>query len=122
QRANGLWEEPGAEPAAVRQVRATAKALLTLLRAGVTTAHPLHGTQVKKAVEALLEAARAVAGQHPQAAELALGVAWLIASGRRTRGEIEKAVSSEQPFAGLKPYLGDEGRTRKRVDELAGTV
>jgi Ca-activated chloride channel family protein len=122
QRANGLWEEPGAEPAALRQVRATAKALLTLLRAGVTTAHPLHGTQVKKAVEALLEAARAVAGQHPQAAELALGVAWLIASGRRTRGEIEKAVSSEQPLAGLKPYLGDEGRTRERVDELAGTV
>lgn len=118
QLANGLWAEPGSEPEEVRQVRATARALLKLLEAGVTTSHALHGAQVKKAVEALLAQAKKVAAKQPELAELALGVAWLIASGRRTRGEIEKTASAEPPLSGMKPYLGDEGRTRQRVDEL----
>jgi len=122
QLANGLWDAPGPEPEGIRRVRATVQALLSLLREGVTTAHPLHGTQVKKAVEALLGEARTVASGQPALAELALGVAWLIASGRRTRGQIEQAVSSEQALQGLKPLFGDEGRMRQRVDALALTL
>src|SRR5262249_28759958 len=52
QLASGMWDDgKGGE------VRATVRALLALLERGVTTAHPLHGAQVKKAVEALLERA-----------------------------------------------------------------
>ncbi len=54
QLASGLWAGTGTGPEPVRQARATAMALLELLRQGITSNHALHGAQVKKAVEALL--------------------------------------------------------------------
>ena len=42
-----------------------------------------------------------------QLAEFALGVAWLIASGGRTRGNIEKVVAGSSELTALKPLLGD---------------
>jgi Ca-activated chloride channel homolog len=121
QEASGLWDEPGAAPAEQRQVRATALALLELLREGVTTTHALHGAQVKKAVEALVQAAARLAAAQPQLVEFALGVAWLCASGGRTRGNIEKVVSTSG-FDALAPLLGNEPATRQRVDQLAGAI
>ncbi|MCP3136066.1 VIT domain-containing protein [Pyxidicoccus xibeiensis] len=115
QLANGLWDGPGAGPEPVRQARATALALLELLRQGVTSSHPLHGAQVKKAVEALLSLAASLTGE-PQVAELALGVAWLTAAGPRTRGRIEQAA---KPLAGLNGRLGNEVALRQHVDALA---
>src|SRR5205085_2446500 len=46
QAASGLWEEAGKDP-----IESTATTLVALLRLGVTAAHPVHGAQVKKAVE-----------------------------------------------------------------------
>src|SRR5262249_38049916 len=52
QGASGLWDAPGEST----PLRATLDALLSLLRANVTTAHPVHGAQIKKAISALLSA------------------------------------------------------------------
>ncbi|MCY1017210.1 VIT domain-containing protein [Pyxidicoccus sp. MSG2] len=115
QLANGLWDGAGAGPEPVRQARATALALLELLREGITSSHPLHGAQVKKAVEALLSLAASLTGE-PQVAELALGVAWLAAAGPRTRGRIEQAA---KPLSGLSGRMGNEVALRQHVDALA---
>ena len=115
QLANGLWDGTGTGLEPVRQARATAMVLLMLMREGITSSHPLHGAQVKKAVEALLALAASLTGE-PQVAELALGVAWLAASGPRTRSRIAQAA---QPLAGLSQHLGNEGALRQHVDALA---
>jgi Ca-activated chloride channel family protein len=120
QLASGLWDESGAGGSEdIRRVHATARALLALLRAGVTTAHPLHGAQVKKAVEALVKLAARIAAHDTQAAELALGVAWLVASGRRLRGKIEVVVTRNGLLAALTPRFGDEQAVRAYVEQLA---
>ena len=115
QLASGLWAGTGSGPEPVRQARATALALLELLRQGITSNHPLHGAQVKKAVEALLSLAAGLTGV-PEVAELALGVAWLVAAGPRTRGKIAQAA---QPLPGLSACMGDEAKLRQHVDSLA---
>ena len=117
QSASGLWEEEGRDP-----VEATALALLALLRYGLTTAHPVHGAQLRKAVNALLE--RLVTTSPPaRIRELALGVAWLLASGRRTRRAIEDATrGGGSDLAALAATFGDEPAVRARVDLLAPPV
>ncbi len=115
QLASGLWAGTGSGPEPVRQARATALALLELLRQGITGNHALHGAQVKKAVEALLALATGLTGV-PEVAELALGVAWLVAAGPRTRSKIAQAA---QPLSGLSACIGDEAKLRQHVDTLA---
>ncbi|MBZ4375717.1 VIT domain-containing protein [Corallococcus sp. AS-1-6] len=115
QLANGLWAGAGEGPEPVRQARATARVLLVLLREGITSSHPLHGAQVKKAVDALLALASQL-GQAPDVAELALGVAWLVAAGPRTRGRIEQAA---KPLPGLDGRLGDTAALRQHLETLA---
>jgi Ca-activated chloride channel homolog len=115
QLASGLWAGTGSGPEPVRQARATALALLELLRQGITSNHALHGAQVKKAVDALLSLAAGLTGV-PEVAELALGVAWLVAAGPRTRSRI---VQAAQPLAGLSACMGDEVKLRQHVDTLA---
>ncbi|MGE6756902.1 VIT domain-containing protein [Corallococcus interemptor] len=114
QLANGLWAGSGEGPEPVRQARATARVLLVLLREGITSSHPLHGAQVKKAVDALLALASQL-GQAPDVAELALGVAWLVAAGPRTRGRIEQAA---KPLPGLDGRLGDTAALRQHLETL----
>ncbi|WNG43767.1 VWA domain-containing protein [Archangium minus] len=115
QLASGLWEGTGTGPEPVRQARATALALLELLRQGITSSHALHGAQVKKAVDALLALVPQLSSA-PDVAELALGVAWLVAAGPRTRGKIAEAA---QPIAGLSSRLENEVALRQHVDALA---
>ncbi|MFB1484022.1 VIT domain-containing protein [Corallococcus sp. RDP092CA] len=115
QLANGLWAGTGEGPEPVRQARATARVLLVLLREGITSSHPLHGAQVKKAVDALLALA-AQLDPAPDVAELALGVAWLVAAGPRTRGRIEQAA---KPLPGLGGRLGDTAALRQHMETLA---
>ncbi|AKJ00089.1 Translation initiation factor 2 [Archangium gephyra] len=115
QLASGLWAGMEASTEPVHQARATALALLELLRQGITSSHALHGAQVKKAVEALLALVPRLGGA-PDVAELALGVAWLVAAGPRTRGRIAQAA---QPIAGLSSRLRNEGALRQHVDALA---
>lgn len=97
QGAGGLWDGP--DP-----VLATARALLELFDLGITATHAVHGALVKKAIEAVLAAP-------PSASRaLALGVAWLLASGRRTRDAIALAAQAHPGLA-----LGDEAEVRARI-------
>jgi Ca-activated chloride channel family protein len=100
----------------------TGLALLELLRAGVTTNHALHGTQVKKAVEALVKLAVKVAVQDTAVAEFALGVAWLVATARRMRGELKTLIAGHTALSALRAHLGDERAVRAYVDRLAPVV
>jgi Ca-activated chloride channel family protein len=120
QLASGLWDEgDGIADDELRQMRATARALLELLDRGINSSHPLHGAQIKKAIEALLQLAPTVAARDPAVAELALGVAWLAASGHRTRKQIEVTVAKTRPLAGLRVWLADEQALRARLDQLS---
>jgi Ca-activated chloride channel family protein len=115
QRASGLWDEPGASDDESR-LRATARALLDLLRAGITAAHALHGAPVKKAVEALVPLAVTVAARDARLAEFALAVAWLV-SGRRARRDVQAAVGGCAPVAALGTRFADEGALRVFVEQ-----
>ncbi len=116
QLASGLWGSAGADDRA--QLQATANALLVLLRAGVTATHRLYGAQVKKAVSALIPLALKVGASDAAAAELALGVAWLAASGKRSRSELEQAMATLKASA-LTALVGNEPAMRAHVDKLA---
>jgi Ca-activated chloride channel homolog len=119
QLASGLWDDPSdGKDVEVRQLRATSRALLTLLRAGVTSTHALHGAQIKKAVSALIILARAIASRAAADAELALGIAWLTATGRRTRNEITAAIDGAS-LPALKARLTDEVALRAHIDAHA---
>ena len=111
QTASGLWEEAGRDA-----VDATAEALVALVRLGLTTAHPVYGAQLKKAVDALLDR---LASSPAEARELALGVAWLVASGRRTRQAIEALARGASDLAALAATLGEEAAVRAHVDRLS---
>jgi Ca-activated chloride channel family protein len=114
QAASGLWEEPGGDP-----LRDTVDALVALYRAGVTASHPVHGAQLKKAVGALLAFIDASAAD-ASLVELALAIAWLVSSGRRTKKAIEDATRERgRDLAALAGSLGDEAAVRDRVDRLA---
>jgi hypothetical protein len=115
QLASGLWSERDDRTA----VRETALALWSLAQQSVNSTHPMYGTPVKKAVEALLERVKKLSATDGALASFALGVAWLIATGRRTRSDIE-AVAATIPECGSK--LGDERATRAWVEAAAATV
>lgn len=88
QLANGLFDDTG-EGDAAALVASTTRALSDLLRLGVDASHALHGPVVRKAIDALLPRIADV----PRAlAERAIGIAWLAAAGKRTRGPVAEAA------------------------------
>lgn len=92
QRASGLFAD-GNDVAALT---ATIEALARLVRAGVTSGHARYGEQVKRAIEAVV--ALVATSKAPAALiERALAVAFLAASGRRTRALVEKAIDAQTP-------------------------
>ncbi len=121
QLASGLWSDgPAADE--TRQVRATALALLELVRAGITTAHAQYGPQVRKAIEALLELAVRIEGTSSRLAELVFAVAWLAASGPRTRARIDRALCARAELESLRARLQDQTALRAHVDSLAEAI
>lgn len=114
QSASGLWESTGRDPILV-----TIDALLVLVRAGITTAHAIHGAQTKKAVDALLEALTAEGAVDPKIVELALGVAWLLSTGRRTRTAIRDAATKIAGASTLATLLGRDDDVRAHVERIA---
>jgi Ca-activated chloride channel family protein len=116
QLASGLWDQ-ATEATRAGQVRATALALLDLLQAGITSSDARHGPQIRKAIEALLKLASEGIDDR-RWLELALGVAWLCATGPRTRAHVDAALRSHG-VSDL-PLRNDGGRAmRKLIDALA---
>jgi Ca-activated chloride channel family protein len=116
----GLWEEPGAnrggqsaEVIEERQVRRTVAVLQRLVHEGIDTSHAVFGVQVRKAIEALLQAIPGLASRGlVSLVEEALGVAWLVASGPRTRSSV---LAVAQGFPAMKGRLADEPALRASV-------
>lgn len=114
QSASGLWEDAGRDP-----VEVTVDALLVLLRLGITTSHPIHGAQTKKAVDALLDALGEVSNIDPKLAELALAALWLLSTGRRTRVAIRDAATRRPGLEDLAAVLGRDEDVRAHVERIA---
>jgi Ca-activated chloride channel family protein len=100
QLASGLWDDTtrGADDD-VRRLHATVAVFKALLYRGVDTSHAVYGTQVRKAAEAIVELATKCADRDARAAMEALVVAWLLATGPRTRKAIEEAIEKDARFA-----------------------
>ena len=109
QLASGLWGPSHDEPEL--QAKATARAMLQLLRAGIGAAHAVYGAQVKKAIDAARKLAARLEGE-PALREILVNLAWLLAEGKRLRGEIANDLAGP----------ADERRLRGRVDELAASL
>lgn len=112
QLASGLWND---DPTTAG-LRANAKQLWALAELSVTTAHPMFGTPLKKAIVAVLTLVRALGATDVDATMLALGAAFLLASGRRTRADVE-AVAATVP--GLAAMLVDETALRSHLAVLS---
>lgn len=109
-----MWEEPGRD-----SIEVTVDVLLVLLRLGITTSHPVHGAQLKKAVDALLAALEGTAKVKAALAELALAALWLVSTGRRTRDAIKLATSARPGLVDLATALGRDDAVRAHVERLA---
>jgi len=114
QSSSGLWEAQGRDP-----IEVTVAALLVLLRLGVSTSHPVHSAQTKKAVDALLDALGRAASLDPKLAELALAALWLLSTGRRTRTAIKDATAARPGLEGLAAILGRDDDVRAYVERVA---
>lgn len=108
QLASGLWA--GKDDAGT--LRATTDALLALADEGITTSHALYGAQVRKAVEALVQLARKLATAEASLVERALGAAWLVATGARTKSLVEGALKDVAPTGAIVAKLGDVASVR----------
>jgi Ca-activated chloride channel family protein len=117
QLASGLFGKPGADDAAL--LVSTARVLVMLVQLGLTTSHEVHGGQIRKAVDAFLVLAPTIAARDPKSKDLALGLAaaWLLASGRRTRKEVEAAIAAAH-LDDLSRKL-DEAAMRSHLDALS---
>jgi Ca-activated chloride channel family protein len=116
QAASGMWEEPGEDA-----IEVTTRALVALVRLGVSSSHPIHGAQTKKAVGALLAAIAAAPALAPKLAEVALGALWLLSTGRRTRTAIRDLVGARRGLEALSALLGhdDDDDVRAHVERIA---
>ena len=118
QLASGLWGAEG--ETAMARLEATVLALLELLDAGVTSSDARHGPQIRKAISALLElAAKGI--EEVRWIELSLAVAWLCATGPRTRAEVDRAMRARNALP-LPARDGGEPAMRHRVDELVAEL
>lgn len=124
QQLSGLWidDAPGGRDGRdgrdgdvdARAARATIEALIRLLGGGITTAHPLYGEPVRKAIEALLLLLpRLTRAEDRGLRTRALAIAWLATEGKRARRGVRAAIEALAPE--LAARLDDEIALRAEV-------
>ena len=91
QLASGLWGDGRNE---IDDLRATARVFARLVTEGITTAHRLYGTQVRKAIERVTAVLQARADVDPALATWTLAAARLLATGARTRSLVDGALTA----------------------------
>ncbi|MBX7197121.1 MAG: hypothetical protein K1X94_34045, partial [Sandaracinaceae bacterium] len=106
QRASGLWD------ASHTTLAASIAALRVLVREGITTSHAIYGANAKKAVEAVVSLAGSTAIPASER-ETALLLAYLVASGRKSRALVLDAIRASAPA--LEARLADEAALRKSL-------
>ncbi|GAB4216953.1 MAG: hypothetical protein OHK0013_44010 [Sandaracinaceae bacterium] len=106
QRASGLWD------GAAGTLAATIEALRTLVREGITTSHAIYGANAKKAIEAVVATMGAAIPEAER--ETALLLAYLVASGRKSRALVLDAIRAHAPA--LEARLSDEGALRTALN------
>jgi len=120
QLASGLWEGPGGTDAA--RLLATAQALAACFAAQIDSAHPTFGTQIRKAVEAVCKLAGELAkrGESGREVKAALAAAFLVASGRRLRGQVTAAANDggDEGIKGFVAALTDVEAAKGKLAEL----
>jgi len=115
QAASGLWESGAADDRSKSTAEHTVEALHALLRLDINASNPVYGAQIKKALDALLPALEGIGSRVRDPAAFlarAYAVAWLLASGRRTRQAVEAAARA----AGASVVLTDERSVRATLD------
>jgi Ca-activated chloride channel family protein len=123
QLASGLWEGPGGTDAA--RLLATAQALVACSQAQIDSSHPTFGAQIRKAVEAVCKLATELAkkGESGREVKAALAAAFLVASGRRLRGQVTTAAN-DAGDASLQAFvasLTDADAAKGKLAELGVT-
>jgi Ca-activated chloride channel family protein len=123
QLASGLWEGPGGTDAA--RLLATAQALAACFQAQIDSSHPTFGAQIRKAVEAVCKLAAELAkkGESGREVKAALAAAFLVASGRRLRGQVT-AAANDAGDASLQSFvasLTDADAAKGKLAELGVT-
>ncbi|MFO0714356.1 MAG: VIT domain-containing protein [Sandaracinus sp.] len=106
QRASGLWD------ASHTTLAASIAALRVLVREGITTSHAIYGANAKKAVEAVVSLAGSTAIPASER-ETALLLAYLVASGRKSRALVLDAIRASAPA--LEARLADEAALRESL-------
>ncbi len=106
QRASGLWD------ADETSLTATLAALAVLVREGITTSHAVYGANAKKAVDAIVKIA-GKAAITASARETALLLAYLVASGRKSRAAVMDTIQAQFPAAAAR--LADEAGLRESL-------
>lgn len=120
QLASGLWEGPEGTDAA--RLLATAQALVACFQAQIDSAHPTFGAQIRKAALAACKLAAELAkkGESAREVKAALAAAFLVASGRRLRGQVT-AAANDAGDEGLKAFvasLTDADAAKSKLAEL----
>jgi Ca-activated chloride channel family protein len=92
QRASGLWD------ATDSTLAATIAAFRVLVREGLTTSHAIYGANAKKAIDAIVAAASSPKIPASER-ETALLLAFLVASGRKSRAAVLDAIRAHAPAA-----------------------
>ncbi|MET0384477.1 MAG: VIT domain-containing protein [Polyangiales bacterium] len=120
QLASGLWLDEttdhsrGSDGSDDALLRGTIHHLIELLRLGVDSGHVLYGALVRKTLTTLVPLAAARVSDHGALAAQALGLAWLMATGRRTRAEIRQVIA-DAGLRALEGQLADEAKLRAQL-------
>lgn len=118
QLASGLWE--GSTDSDAARLFATAQALAACAAAQIDSAHPTFGAQIKKAVEAVCKVAGELAakGESTREVTAALAAAFLVASGRRLRGQVTAAAQGSEALRAFAASLADADAAKRKLAEL----
>jgi len=120
QLASGLWEDDTKTDAG--RLMATARALALFARSDIDTSHAVYGAQVKKAVEAILRLAGELGarGEAEREVMAALTAAFLVASGRRLRGQVVDLArtSTSSTLQALARHLTSTAAAAIKLSEL----
>ena len=87
---------------------------MRLVTEGIDAAHNLYGAPLRKALDAVAALARQWAARDPARCEIALGAAWLLATGPRTRTSLQAVIE-----AGAFPVVAAK---RQNTDDLRAWV